>query len=129
MWSYMLKSIDGLIDLLKATDIDGDPAKGKRWDKSLIYIATEFGRDKIATGGSGHHLNNGSVIISPMVNGNKQYGGVNPDTGLTFGFDANTGAPDANLQLHEKDIYSAVAHALGIDFDGRKDKPIMVKKS
>ena len=129
MWSYMLKSIDGLIDLLKVTDIDGDPAKGKMWDKSLIYIATEFGRDKIATGGSGHHLNNGSVIISPMVNGNKQYGGVNPDTGLTFGFDAATGAPDANLQLHEKDIYGALAHALGIEFDGRKDKPIMVKKS
>ncbi|SMF68719.1 hypothetical protein [Pseudobacteriovorax antillogorgiicola] len=127
MWSYMLKSIDGLIDLLKVTDIDGDPAKGKMWDKSLIYIATEFGRDKVAGGGSGHHLNNGSVIISPMINGNRAYGAVDPATGLTHGFDPTTGAPDTAIQYHEKDIYSAVAQALGIEFDGRKDKPIMVK--
>lgn len=127
MWSFLLKSIDGLIDLLKTTDIDGDPAKGKMWDKSLIYIATEFGRDKVTNGGSGHHLNNGSVVISPMINGNRSFGGVDQATGLTYGFNPSTGAPDTNVQYNEKDIYSAVAQALGIEFDGRKDKPTMIK--
>ena len=129
MWSYMLKSIDGLIDLLKATDIDGDPAKGKMWDKSLIYIATEFGRDKVGGGGSGHHLNNGSVIISPMVNGNQIYGGIDEATGLTHGFDPATGAPDTNKQFLEPEVYSALAQALGLEFDGRKDMSAMIKKT
>lgn len=129
MWSYMLKSVDGLIDLLKITDIDGEPEKGKMWEKSLIYIATEFGRDKVSAGGSGHHLNNGSVIISPMVNGNRIYGGVDATTGLTYGFDPNTGALDQNQRFMEADIYSAVAQALGIQFDGRKDKNVMIKGS
>ena len=127
MWSYILKSVDGLIDLLKATDIDGDPAKGKMWDKSMIYIATEFGRDKIATGGSGHHLNNGNIMISPMLNGNRVFGGIDAATGLTFGFDPNTGEPDPTSKMNEKDVYSAVAHGLGIAFDGRRDKAAMVR--
>ena len=127
MWSYVLKSVDALIDLLKETDIDGDPQKGKMWSKSMIYIATEFGRDKIADGGSGHHLNNGNVIISPMMQGNKVFGGVDTTTGFTYGFNAETGEPDQNSKMTEKDVYSAVAHGLGIAFDGRKDKPAMVK--
>ncbi|NRA46217.1 MAG: hypothetical protein HRU09_14785 [Oligoflexales bacterium] len=126
MWSYMLKSTDALIDLLKATDIDGDPANGKMWDQSMIYFATEFGRDKVSSGGSGHHLNNGSLLISPMLNGNAIYGGVGND-GITYGFEPQTGIPDPNRMMHEEDVYSAVAMALGIDFDGRTDLKAMVK--
>ena len=129
MWSYMLKNVDALIDLLKATDIDGDPTKGKMWDQSMIYIATEFGRDKIATGGSGHHLNNGNIMISPLLNGNKIYGGVNTQTGLTYGFNPTTGVPDTNTVMKEKHIYSAVTHAMGIDFKERIDMPAMVRKT
>ncbi len=127
MWSYVLKNLDGLIDLLKATDIDGDPAKGKMWSKSLIYIATEFGRDRVTTGGSGHHLNNGVAIISPLMKGNKVYGGIDPATALTFGFDPATGVPNPKTVMKEKHIYSAVAHALGLPFDGRIDFPSMVR--
>ena len=129
MWSYILKGTDALIDLLKTTDIDGDPAMGKMWDKSMVYIATEFGRDKTANGGSGHHLNNGNIFISPMLNGNKVYGGVDATTGITFGYNADTGEPDPASLKNEKDVYSAVAHGLGISFEGRKDQNAMVKKS
>jgi hypothetical protein len=129
MWSYILKGIDGLIDLLKATDVDGDPAQGKMWDRSLIYIATEFGRDKVTTGGSGHHLNNGVVMISPLLKGNKIYGGVDAATGITHGFDTTTGAPDPSKKMKEKHIYGVVAHAMGINYEGRGDFPAMVRKA
>lgn len=129
MWSYILKSVDALIDLLKATDIDGRPELGKMWDRSLIYIATEFGRDKIATGGSGHHLNNGVVMISPMLQGNKVFGGVDPTTGMTFGFDPQTGAPNPAVKMKERDIYSAIAHAVGLNFENRGSFPSMVRKA
>lgn len=128
MWSYILKGIDGLIDLLKATDVDGDPAKGKMWDRSMIYIATEFGRDKVGTGASGHHLNNGVVMISPMIQGNKVFGGIDAATALTFGFDPASGTPDPIRKMNERDVYSAIAHAMGISFAGRRDFPAMVRK-
>ena len=44
--------------------------------------------------GTGHHLNNGSLIVSPFANGNRVLGGVDPDTGLTYGFDPRTGDPE-----------------------------------
>lgn len=120
MWSYILKSTDSLIDLLKATDDPRGAEFGKMWDHSLVYIATEFGRDKVATGGSGHHLNNGVVMISPRLKGNKIYGGVDAATGLTFGFNAETGEPAPGTNMKERDVYSVAASALGIDFQGRR---------
>lgn len=129
MWSYILKGVDSLIDLLKATDIDGDPAKGKMWDQSLIYIASEFGRDKIQGGGSGHHLNNGNIMISPLLQGNKIFGGIDKATGLTYGFDPLTGMEDKGRLMHEKDCYGVVAQALGIDYKGRANYKSMIRKA
>ncbi len=129
MWSYVLKGIDGLIELLKAADIDGDPAKGKMWDQSLIYIATEFGRDKVMSEGSGHHINNGVVLISPMLNGNKVYGGVDPMTALTYGFSPETGESDKTKNMKESDIYGAICHALGLNYAGRRNYTSMVRKA
>ncbi|RYZ57399.1 MAG: hypothetical protein EOP07_09980 [Proteobacteria bacterium] len=127
MWSYILKGIDGLIELLKATDVDGDPAKGKMWDRSVIYIATEFGRDKVSGNGSGHHLNNGTVMISPLLNGNKIYGGIDAATGLTHGFNAQTGEPDKTKHMRERDMYGVVCQALGIDYMGRDNYKAMIR--
>jgi hypothetical protein len=90
------------------------------WDHYLVYIATEFGRDKVATGGSGHHLNNGVVMISPRLKGNRIYGGVDTATGLTFGFNGDTGEPMPGTYMKERDVYSVAAAALGIDFQGRR---------
>lgn len=128
MWSYILKGVDSLIELLKDTDIDGDPANGKMWDKTMIYLATEFGREKVKSGGSGHHLNNGVVMVSPMLKGNMVYGGVNPETSLTYGFDPTTGQADKTRNMTDHDVYGAIAHALGIEYSHRGDYSAMVRK-
>jgi len=133
MWSRVLKVADGLITLLKAQDWDdADPSQGKMWDRSVVYIATDFGRDKTRPPGSlefgsGHHLNNGNVIVSPLVRGGRVYGDVDPATGLTFGFNRTTGAAEPDTLLHEGDVYSVVAQALDIEFTGRLDAPAIVR--
>lgn len=120
MWDRILKTADRLITLLKSEEY-GD---GKSyWDHSMIYVATEFGRtrkrpDNAMTFGTGHDLNNGSLIISPLVNGGKVLGGVDPDTILTYGFDPRTGAPDKGRNMTEQEIYSGMVQALGVDTSG-----------
>ncbi|MBI4818374.1 MAG: hypothetical protein HY791_19065 [Deltaproteobacteria bacterium] len=122
MWDRIYKTADGLIDLLK-----GEPAEEgsseSLWDRSMIYVATEFGREKHRPSGSedfgtGHHLNNGYLLISPLVNGDKVLGGVDPATGLTYGFDPTSGEPDPNRTMAEKEIFSGILHALGVDTTG-----------
>ncbi len=127
MWSYVLKGTDSLIDLLKATDDPLANNGSKMWDRSMIYLATEFGRDKVATGGSGHHLNNGVVMISPLLKGGRIYGGIDPATGLTFGFDGATGEPLRDKKMSERDIFSALALALGIKFNNQRNLSAMVR--
>jgi hypothetical protein len=132
MWCRTASIIDTLITLLKTHDYLGDPSLGKMWDRSLVYIATEFGRDKqrpadAASWGTAHHLNNGSVLISPLLKGNAVYGGVDPKTGLTYGFDPATGAPDKNRVFNESDVYSVVAKALDLDVPAARDFPAIVR--
>jgi len=116
MWSRVISVTDALIDLLKAEPAFDELGK-TMWDQSLIYIATEFGRDKVlGSGGSGHHVNNGSVIISPLIKGHRIAGGINPSSGLTYGCDLATGTPDASKVLFERDVYSLILAALGINF-------------
>jgi hypothetical protein len=125
MWGRTTELVDGLISLLKKYDYLGDPTLGKMWDRSLVYVATEFGRDKgrpagAPLWGTGHHLNNGSIMLSPLLKGNAVYGGVDPKTGLTYGFDPLTGRADPQRKLSEGDVYSIIAQALGLDFPGRR---------
>lgn len=132
MWGRTSRLIDGLITLLKTFDYQGDPALGKMWDRSLIYVATDFGREKVRPAGAsswstGHHLNNGALLISPLLKGNAVYGGVDPNTLLTYGFDRATGAPDPGMIMREGDVYSAVASALDIEFAGRTDMSALVR--
>ena len=132
MWCRTANFLDTLITLLKTHDYLGDPKLGKMWDRSLIYVATEFGRDKVrpkgaSSWGTSHHLNNGSVLISPLLKGNAVYGGVDPKTGLTFGFDPDTGKPDKNRTFYEGDVYSVIAQAMGIDFPNMRRFPAIVR--
>jgi hypothetical protein len=132
MWSRILRVTDGLIRLLKATNVNDDPAQGTLWSRSVVYIATDFGRDKTRPAnsfefGTGHNLNNGNIVVSPLVRGNRIYGGVDPETALTYGFDRTTGDPVPGSNMHEGDVYSAVAHALDINFDGRLNMPAIVR--
>jgi hypothetical protein len=133
MWSRMFRAADGLIKLLKEQDFDDtDPSKGKMWDRSLVYFATEFGRDKTRPSGSfeygtGHNLNNGAILVSPLLNGNRVYGGVDVNTALTYGFDRTTGEPAPGTVMREGDIYGVIAQAMGISYPGQILVPTMIK--
>lgn len=132
MWTRTASLLDALITLLKTHDYLGDPKLGKMWDRSLVYVATEFGRDKqrpasATSWGTGHDLNNGAVLISPLLKGNAVYGGVDPKTGLTYGFDPSTGKPDPARKMSESDVYGIIAHALGIEVPGGQKYPGVVR--
>lgn len=132
MWGRMMQMVDGLVTLLKEEDYLGEAARGKMWDRSLVYVATDFGRSKerpknSQSFGSGHDLSNGNVLLSPMLKGNRVYGGVEVQTAKTYGFDRDSGEPDADTVMREGDVYSLVCHAMGVDFPGRKDMPGLVK--
>ncbi|MBK8241361.1 MAG: hypothetical protein IPK74_38090 [Deltaproteobacteria bacterium] len=126
MWGAMLEVADALIALLKELDYLGDPSLGKMWDRSLVYIATDFGREKTRPvgapfWGTAHALNNGTLLMSPLLQGNRVFGGIDPKTCTTYGFDGSSGEADPTLRCDEGHIYSAVAQALDIDFPARHD--------
>jgi hypothetical protein len=122
MWDRVLRVANNLIALLKSVEYESGTSF---WDRSMIFFATDFGRSKKRPAnaddfGTAHDLNNGYAIVSPFVNGNKVLGGVDPATGLTFGFDPEdpTGVPTPGTWMAEKQIYSGVLHALEIDTSG-----------
>jgi hypothetical protein len=129
VWSRLYSIVDGLITLLSNEDFgDGTTL----WDRSMIYVATEFGRAKTRPAGAsdwgtGHHLNNGVAVFSPLVPGDTLLGGVDPDTGLTYGFDPVSGDPDPTREMAEAEIYSGLLGALGVDTtdSGLPDVPAM----
>jgi hypothetical protein len=132
MWGNLASLLDGFVSLLKQYDYMGDPSLGKMWDRSLIYVATDFGRTKTRPSGaggwgSGHDLNNGSILLSPMIKGNRVYGGVDPKTCLTYGFNRTTGEPDRGVEYEEAALYGAIAHVLDIQFPGREDCPVLLR--
>lgn len=122
MWSRLLGISDKLIDLLKAEEFENGESF---WDRTMIYFATEFGRSKKRPNnsddfGTSHDLNNGFVILSPMANGNKILGGVDPTTAMTYGFDPEDpqAAPRPGTVMEEKFVYAGILHALGVDTSG-----------
>lgn len=117
MWNRVYRIADTLIGLLKEEEWD---AGQSLWDRTLIYCASDFGRTRSRPAGAdefgtGHHLNNGVLCISPFVNGDKVLGGVDPDTALTYGFDPDSGAPDPGREMEEREIFAGLVHALGVD--------------
>ncbi len=120
MWDRTLGIADRLITLLKAEEYRNGQSF---WDRTMIYIATDFGRTRrrpegAMTFGSGHDLNNGSLLISPFVNGGKVLGGVDPETILTYGFDPRTGRPEKGRQMAEPEIYAGILQAMGVETPG-----------
>jgi hypothetical protein len=120
MWARMYQTAASLIDLLKATEFAGGQSY---WDRSMIYIATDFGRTKVRPENapdysSGHDLNNGFVLLSPMLKGGRVLGGVNADTGMTHGFDLNTGAPIRERETSEKEVFGGILNAMGVSTTG-----------
>jgi hypothetical protein len=119
MWFQMLSVVDRLIDLLKGAVFNPDTGE-TFWDRTMIHLATDFGRDKRRPAdaqiwGTSHHLNNGHLTISPFVRGNTVLGGVDPQTALTYGFNTQTGAPDPSRNTTEAESFSGLLQALGVD--------------
>ncbi|MCA9542454.1 MAG: hypothetical protein KC620_26335, partial [Myxococcales bacterium] len=120
MWHRMYEVAGGLIELLKGEEW----ANGQSlWDRSLIYFASDFGRDKRRPAnaddwGTGHDLNNGVLLISPLVQGNRVLGGVDEDTGHTYGFNPSDGTPDRARNMEERDLYAGILQSLGVDTSG-----------
>ena len=123
MWKRVLSVADRLIDLLKTEPYDATPGLNL-WDRSMIYVATDFGRTRPRAGsgevfGTGHDMNNGFLVLSPLAKGNTVLGGVDHDTTYTYGWDTETGVADSTKKLsNERDIYSGVLHALSVDTTG-----------
>ena len=122
MWDRFLTMTGGLIRLLKATPF-GDATM---WDNSLVYIATEFGRSVEGNGpvGTGHELNNGVALVSPLLNGGRVYGGLGDD-GFTRGFDRNSGNVDEGSVISEPDIVATIAKALDHDLGPGDDAKVL----
>ncbi len=117
MWDRIYKAADGLIRLLKAREFRNGESF---WDRTMIVIASDFGRSKTRPQGArefgtAHDLNNGMVVLSPMVAGNQVLGGVDPDTAMTYGFDPMTGAPQRDRTMTEPEIFAGLLQALGVD--------------
>lgn len=120
MWDRLFRVADGLIALLKQEEYGNGESL---WDRTMIYVATDFGRTKSRPSGAdefatGHDLNNGCVVISPLANGNKILGGVDPNTGMTYGYDPTTGAPDPGRKMTERESFSGLLHTLRVDTSG-----------
>lgn len=121
MWNRIFSLVDRLIGLLAAEPF-GDGGQSL-WDRTLIYVATEFGRTRSRPEGAedfgtAHDLNNGVLMFSPMLRGNRVLGGVEPETGLTFGFDPLNGTPTPGRNVSESVIFSGILDALSVDTDG-----------
>lgn len=136
MWTRILTVADKLIDLLKATPYDEGTGESM-WDRTMIHMPTDFGRDKRRPAGAprwgtAHNLNNGTLTIGSMVNGNSVLGGVfkndSVDTdGHTYGFNLQTGAPDPGRETSEFEHYAGLLQALSIDTSPASlpDVPVM----
>jgi hypothetical protein len=120
MWDRVLRVADGLIRLLKAEEFGNGQSL---WDRTVIYLASDFGRSKNRPAnatefGTAHHLNNAALVISPLANGNKVLGGVDPNTGLTYGFDPISGAPQPGRTTSEAELFAGIVGVLGVDTSG-----------
>jgi hypothetical protein len=121
MWARVLGVVDRLVDLLASEPFG---AEGESfWDRSLVYIPTEFGRTKTrpagaADFGSGHDLNNGVMMLSPLIEGGRVLGGVDPDTARTYGWDLADGRPQPGSRVAEAPVFAGILDALGVDTRG-----------
>ena len=121
MWDRVMSLADRLIGLLKEEPF-GDG--GSLWDRTVLLVATEFGRNRTRPPdaiefSSGHDLNNGVLLISPRLRGNRVVGGVDPATVTTFGAEPEDWSrPTPGRHLSEAHPYALTLAALGVDTSG-----------
>jgi hypothetical protein len=130
MWRRALDISDRLIRLLQSEPFL--ETGQSLWDRTMIYCATDFGRSVSRPAnadefGTGHHLENGVLVLSPFVRGNSVLGGVHADTAEIHGFDLQTGRPDSDRKTSEAELFSGLLGALKVDTagSGLPDVPAM----
>jgi len=148
-WNRVLRVADDLIDLLATAEYVGPdgPTGTSIWDRTMIVFATEFGRDKWDVGdgfGTGHHLNNGLLVTSPLLRGNQTLGQPDPNNGFLCGWDRETGAPtpfdglepgedplfdDVRQPPSEEAVYGTLLQALDVNFEGQQTLPAVLKRA
>lgn len=130
MWDRLYRVADGLIGLLRSEELaDGISL----WDRTVLYVATEFGRTRgrpegADEFGTGHDLDNGNLIISPMVRGDTVLGGIDPHTGYGFGYDPISGAPRPDVTMTEAHVYAGILDVLDVDTTGSGLPPVRAFK-
>ncbi len=134
----------GLLQTAEFFDADGEPTGTSLWDRTMFVFATEFGRDKWDVGGgfgTGHHLNNGMLVVSPMLRGNRTLGVADPNNGFLCGFEADSGEPtpfddvepgedplfsDPRLPPGEEAVCGSLLATLGVNFPGQQTVPAIM---
>lgn len=61
-----------------------------------------------------------------MAQGNTVLGGVDPHTGLTYGFDPMTGRPEPGRHMTEAEIFSGLLEIMGVNKSGSGLPPMPV---
>jgi len=123
MWDRVFTLVDALVGLLDDEPYDDGSSL---WDHTVLVVATEFGRGRERPPDalefpSGHDLDNGVLVFSPRVTGNRVVGGVDPATTRTYGIDTSDPTlrtPDPGARMNEAHVYAAVLAAAGIDTTG-----------
>jgi len=148
-WDRVLRVASRLIGLLQTAEYEdaNGPTGTSMWDRSMIVFATEFGRDKWDLGGgfgTGHHLNNGLLVCSPLLRGNRSLGVPDPNNGFACGFDPIDGTPtpfddvpagedplfsDPRQPPSEEAVFGTLLHALDIEYDGQEVIGTMLKRT
>lgn len=122
-WSRLLEVADGLIGLLKATPY-GDQGESF-WDHTVLYMPSEFGRAQYRTGPSGnfgtaHDFPGAQVVVSPLVRGNRIFGGIDRSQARLIGFDPS-GSHELDPTrpgISEKEGFSAMLELMGVSRAG-----------
>jgi hypothetical protein len=146
-WDRVLDVAGRLITLLQGAELEGPdgPTGQSLWSRTMLVFATEFGRDKWDDGsrfGTGHHLNNGMLVLSPLLRGGQSLGRPDPQNGFICGFDPVTGAPtpftdiplgtdplfsDPRLPPGEEAVWGTLLAGLGVRFDGQQTLPVLLR--
>jgi hypothetical protein len=120
MWDRILSVMDRLIGLLQGEEFEQGESL---WDRTVMYVATEFGRTRNRPAGaeefgSGHDLRNGCLVLSPRLQGNRVLGGVDPNTLRIHGWDPVTGALRPDRTNPESDVYGGLLELLDVPGSG-----------
>jgi len=122
-WSRLLEVADGLIGLLRATPY-GNQGESL-WDRTVLYMPSEFGRGQYRTGPSGnfgtdHDFPGVQIVVSPLVRGHRIFGDIDRSQARLIGFEptGSHGLDPTRPGISEKEGFSAMLDLMGVSRSG-----------